>query len=83
MVIFPASNVTRLSRDRKALLYDGSSKGCGKQEGGFGLEDVFNLATSFTTFNSLSYVLIALCREVNTKTPFVLTILNLHCVCPH
>lgn len=57
--------------------------GCGKQEGGFSLEDIFNLATSFTRFNSLSYILITLYREINPKPPFVVIILNLHCVCSH
>lgn len=79
MVVFPASDVPRLGRDRKALLCDGSLMGCGKQERGFSLEDIFNLATSFVTFNSLSYILITLCREINPDSPFVLIILNLHC----
>lgn len=56
--------------------------GLWKQEGGFSSQDIFNLVTSFTAFNSLSYVLITLCREINPKSPFVLIILNLHCVCP-
>lgn len=83
MVIFPASNVTRLSRDRKVLFYDDSLMGCGKQEGGFSLEDILNLATSFITFNILSYILITLCREINPKNLSVVIILNLHCICPH
>lgn len=83
MVIFPASNVTRLSRDRKVLFYDDSLMGCGKQEGGFSLEDIVNLATSYITFNSLSYILITLCREINPKNLSVVIILNLHCICPH
>jgi len=56
------------------MLYDGSLMDCGKQEGGFNVEDILNLATSFTTFNSLSYILITLCRKINPKTPFVLMI---------
>lgn len=56
--------------------------GLWKQEGGFSPQDIFNLVTSFTAFNSLSYILITQCREINPNPPFVLIILNLHWVCP-
>lgn len=56
--------------------------GLWKQEGGFSPQDIFNLVTSFTAFNSLSYILITQCREINPNPPFVLIILNLHWVWP-
>lgn len=52
--------------------------GLWKQEGGFSPQDIFNLVISFTAFNSLSYILITQCREINPNSPFVLIILNLY-----
>lgn len=65
---FPASNATSLGRDREVLLYDGSSMGCGKQEGGLSLEEVLKLPASSATFNSLSCLLIAPGRELAAGT---------------